>query len=64
MNNRRTVVCISERVTFPNQIEVGTKYTMDTNTLWSDCDGTWYVDIYTIEGVRVGSMDITHFRDI
>lgn len=59
---KRTVICISERVGFPNQIKVGTTYLMDTDTLYS-FDNDWYVDIFTTDGVRVGSLNISHFRD-
>lgn len=59
---KRTVICISERVGFSNQIKVGTTYLMDTDTLYS-FDNDWYVDIFTIGGARVGSLNINHFRD-
>ena len=62
--NKRTVICISERPGFPNQIKIGTTYIIDITTIWSDCDGTWYVDTFTTDGVRIGAMDITHFREV
>lgn len=55
------VVCISERMSMANQIQVGSKYFLDRMTIWIDSDGDSYGIVYDDYGNRVGQLKLSHF---
>ena len=58
----QTVICISIREFMRDQIKVGTKYKIDLINTYGDNDGDWYAPIYSMEGNRIGIMNLKHFR--
>ena len=58
----QTVVCISIRESMPDKIKIGTKYKIDLSTAWGDLEGEWYVTTYSMDGERIGQMNLKHFR--
>ena len=60
---KRRVQCINIRETMPDQVKLDKMYHIDTDTLYSDLNGDWYADVYSLSGNRLGSMKLSHFRD-
>ncbi len=58
----QTVICISIRESMPDQIKVDTKYKIDLTTAYSDHDGDWYAPVYSMDGERIGELNLKHFR--
>lgn len=57
----QTVICISIRESMPEQIKVGTKYKIDLSDAYGDNDGDWYAPVYSMDGDRVGLLNLKHF---
>lgn len=57
----QTVICISIRESMPDQIKVDEKYKLDLSQAYGDRDGNWYAPTYTMDGKRVGDMNLKHF---
>lgn len=60
----REVECISIRKDMPVQIKIGEHYLIDMNTIFSDIDGDWYVTTSTMDRNKIGTIKLSHFRDI
>lgn len=56
------VVCISEHVSVPDQIKVGSAYYIDRLSIWIDQDGDAYGVVYGDCKNRVGQLKLSHFR--
>lgn len=63
-NILREVECISIRKDMPVQIKIGEHYLIDMNTIFSDIDGDWYVTTSTMDRNKIGTIKLSHFRDI
>ena len=57
----QTVICISIRESMPDQIKVDQKYKLDLSQAYGDRDGTWYAPTYTLNGTKVGDLNLKHF---
>lgn len=62
----REVICVSIRESMPTQIIEGETYYLDFNSdkIYSDRDGDWYVPVYDKDRHYIGDMNLKHFRDI
>lgn len=63
MENMMNVVCINERRGRPGQITVGKEYTIDRDSIYIDCDGDVYGEVYLGKWC-VGRMNLSHFKSI
>ena len=58
----QTVICISERKNVPGQIKVGQHYKVDLLSAQGDREGDWYANIYDMNKVKIGKLNMKHFR--
>ena len=60
----QTVICISIRESMPEQITEGQQYKIDTSMAYGDRDGDWYAPVYTMDGSRIGDLNLKHFSTL
>ena len=60
----KKVKCIAIRETVPDQLVVDKEYLIDTDTLYGDQDGDWYVKTFDIDKNPIGSINIKHFCEV
>lgn len=58
------VKCVSVRNSFPGQLIVGEKYRIDKGSLYIDCDGDVFVNVYGFDYKFIALMNINHFVGI
>ena len=54
----KKVKCIAIRETVHDQLIVDKEYLIDTDTLYGDQDGDWYVKTFDMDKNLIGSMNI------
>ena len=58
------VKCVSTQKVFENQVIVGEKYRIDKGSLYIDCDGNVFVNVYGFDYKFIALMNINHFVGI
>lgn len=67
MKTMMKVICISERTgsfTKICPIKKGDFYYISRESIWIDCDGDAYGEVYSINNDYIGQMRLSHFQSL
>jgi len=58
------VICISNRLSFLQQIKKGDFYFIDRSSIWIDAEGDAYGKVYDLNEKLIGQMLLSHFCSV
>ena len=67
MKTMMNVICISERTggfTKICPIKKGDFYCINKDSIWIDCDGDAYGEVYSTDNEYIGQMLLSHFQSL